>query len=160
MKAIILAGGEGTRLRPLTAHVAKPAVPVMGKPVIVHIIELLKKHGIDKIAITLKYLPSTIKDTVSMYLPDVNVEFFTEQIPLGTAGSVNNCEGYTDDDFIVVCGDAMTDVNLTEAMNYHYKKESKLTIITKKVDCPSDYGVVLTDTNIQLERTIEAKLKR
>ncbi len=147
MKAIILAGGEGTRLRPLTAHVAKPAVPVMGKPVIVHIIELLKKHGIDKIAITLKYLPSTIKDTVSMYLPDVNVEFFTEQIPLGTAGSVNNCEGYTDDDFIVVCGDAMTDVNLTEAMNYHYKKESKLTIITKKVDCPSDYGVVLTDTN-------------
>ena len=82
-----------------------------------------------------------------MYLPDVNVEFFTEQIPLGTAGSVNNCEGYTDDDFIVVCGDAMTDVNLTEAMNYHYKKESKLTIITKKVDCPSDYGVVLTDTN-------------
>lgn len=145
MKAIILAGGEGTRLKPLTINVAKPAVPVIGKPVIVHIIELLKKHGIDKIAVTLKYLPSTIKEILSIYMPDTHIDYFTEKTPLGTAGSVKNCEGYTDDDFVVICGDAMTDVNLTEAMEYHIRKESKITIITKIVDHPSEYGVVLID---------------
>lgn len=145
MKAIILAGGEGTRLRPLTSGLAKPAVPVMNKPVIIHIIELLKKHGISNIAVTLKYLPLTVKETVNRYFPENKIEFFVENIPLGTAGSVKNCQNFIDEDFLVISGDAMTDVDLSKAIDFHREKNSKITIISKKVQYPSQYGVIIAD---------------
>lgn len=148
LKAIILAGGEGTRLRPLTTNVAKPVVPVMNKPVIVHIIELLNKHNINKIAVTLKYLPTTVKDVISSYFPENHIEFFTETIPLGTAGSVRNCKDFIDTDFVVISGDAITDIDLTAAMNYHIKNNSILTIVTKRVKKPTQFGVVLTNNNV------------
>ena len=147
MKAIILAGGEGTRLRPLTVNIAKPVVPVMNKPVIVHIIDLLYKNGITDIAITLKYLPQTVKDTIELYFPENNIEYYIENTPLGTAGSVRNCKDFIDSDFLVISGDAMTDIDLSAAINFHLKNDNKITIITKKVNYPSEYGVVLTDKN-------------
>lgn len=147
MKAIILAGGEGTRLRPLTVNVAKPVVPVMNKPVIVHIIDLLYKNGITDIAVTLKYLPQTVKDTIEIYFPENNIEYYVEATPLGTAGSVKNCKEFIDSDFLVISGDAMTDIDLSAAINFHLKNDNKITIITKKVSYPSEYGVVLTDKN-------------
>ena len=89
MKAVIMAGGEGTRLRPLTCDLPKPMVPVLNKPIMEHIINLLKKHGITDIAVTLAYLPEKIKE----YFQDgrdfeVNLKYFVETEPLGTAGSV------------------------------------------------------------------------
>lgn len=147
MKAIILAGGEGTRLRPLTVNVAKPVVPVMNKPVIVHIIDLLYKNGISDIAVTLKYLPQTVKDTIALYYPENNIEYYVENKPLGTAGSVKNCKEFIDSDFLVISGDAMTEIDLSAAINYHLKNNNKITLITKKVNYPSEYGVVLTDNN-------------
>jgi mannose-1-phosphate guanylyltransferase/phosphomannomutase len=95
MKAVIMAGGEGSRLRPLTCDIPKPMVPIMNVPIMEHIINLLKKHGIKDIAVTLMYLPQKIRD----YFGNgsnfgVNIHYFTEDVPLGTAGSVKNAEEF------------------------------------------------------------------
>lgn len=111
MKAIIMAGGEGTRLRPLTCNLPKPMVPIMGKPAMEHIINLLKRHGITEIGVTLAYLPQA----VTGYFGDgaafgVTLRYFTEPQPLGTAGSVKNAEDFlAGDDFLVISGDSLTD---------------------------------------------------
>lgn len=146
MKAIIMAGGEGSRLRPLTCDLPKPMVPVMNKPIMEHIINLLKSHGITEIGVTLMYLPQKIKD----YFGNgsnfgVNLHYFTEETPLGTAGSVKNAEEFLDDSFVVISGDSLTDINLTSAIKYHKEKKSKATLVLTKVDVPLEYGVVITD---------------
>lgn len=148
MKAIIMAGGEGSRLRPLTCDLPKPMVPVMNKPIMEHIIELLKQHGITEIGVTLMYLPQRIKE----YFGDgsnfgVKLHYFTEDTPLGTAGSVKNAEEFLDETFIVISGDSLTNINITEAINYHYLKKSKATLVLTKVDVPLEYGVVILDNS-------------
>ena len=91
MKAVIMAGGEGTRLRPLTCNRPKPMVPIINKPVMEHIIELLKKFNLTDIAVTLQYMPELIKDYFGNGSDfGVNINYYVEQTPLGTAGSVNN----------------------------------------------------------------------
>ena len=117
MQAIILAGGAGTRLRPLTEQVPKPMLPVMNRPLMEHIIHLLKKHNITDIGVTLGYKPDVIKQ----YFKNgsefgVKLTYFTEPEPLGTAGSVKTAERFLDDTFLVVSGDALTDCNLTAAL--------------------------------------------
>lgn len=144
MKAIIMAGGEGSRLRPLTCDLPKPMVPVMNKPIMEHIIELLKIHGITEIGVTLMYLPQKIKE----YFGNgrnfgVNLHYFTEDTPLGTAGSVHNASDFLDDTFIVISGDALTNINLTEAIKFHKQKKSIATLVLSRVSVPLEYGVVL-----------------
>lgn len=158
MKAVIMAGGEGVRLRPLTCTVPKPMVPIGGKPVIEHIVSLLKKHGITQIAVTLKYLPGTIRN----YLGDgkalgVQLEYFTEDRPLGTAGSVAACKGFLspDEDFLVMSGDSLTDVDLTEAIRFHEQHGSKATLVLSHSEHPMDYGVALTDKNGAIKGFLE-----
>ncbi|NMB32892.1 MAG: NTP transferase domain-containing protein [Clostridium sp.] len=146
MKAIIMAGGEGSRLRPLTCDLPKPMVPVMNIPIMEHIINLLKKHGIFEIGVTLMYLPQKIKD----YFGDgsgfgVKLYYFTEDTPLGTAGSVKNAEAFLDETFIVISGDSLTDMDITKAVNFHVSKHSKATLVLTTVDVPLEYGVVITD---------------
>ncbi|MFT8316036.1 MAG: sugar phosphate nucleotidyltransferase [Clostridium sp.] len=146
MKAIIMAGGKGTRLRPLTCNRPKPMMPIMGKPVMQYSLELLKNSGIKDIGITLQYLPDSIID----YFGDgsefgVNLKYFIEASPLGTAGSVKNAEDFLDETFIVISGDAVTDVNLIEALKYHKDKKAVATLILKEVSAPLEYGVVVTD---------------
>lgn len=141
-----MAGGEGTRLRPLTCNVPKPMMSIMEKPVLQYTIELLKKHEIFDIGITLQYLP----DEVMNYFGDgsdfgVNITYFIEEVPLGTAGSVKNAEDFLDDTFLVISGDALTDVDITEAINFHRAKASVITIVLKNIDVPLEYGVVVTD---------------
>lgn len=148
MKAIIMAGGEGTRLRPLTCNIPKPMIPIMGKPVMEYTIELLKKNNITDIGVTLQYLP----DEIINYFGDgkewgVKIRYFIEDIPLGTAGSVKNAESFLDDTFIVISGDSLTDINLSKAIDYHSSKEAVATLVIKEVDVPLDYGVVITDKN-------------
>ncbi|MFZ5988807.1 MAG: sugar phosphate nucleotidyltransferase [Bacillota bacterium] len=146
MKAIIMAGGEGSRLRPLTCDLPKPMVPVMNVPIMEHIINLLKAHGITEIGVTLMYLPQKIKD----YFGNgsnfgVNIHYFTEDTPLGTAGSVKNAEEFLDESFIVISGDSLTDMNISKAIEFHNSKKSKATLVLTRVDVPLEYGVVITD---------------
>ena len=132
MKAVIMAGGEGTRLRPLTCNRPKPMVPIVNKPVMEHIIELLKKYELADVAVTLQYLPDMIKD----YFGDgkefgINLRYYVEDKPMGTAGSVKNAEEFLDDTFIVISGDALTDIDLKKAIDFHFSKGSIATLVLK-----------------------------
>ena len=156
MKAVIMAGGEGTRLRPLTCNRPKPMVPVANRPVMEHIINLIKKHNLTEIAVTLQYMPELIKD----YFDDgsefeVNMRYYTEQNPLGTAGSVKNAEEFLNDTFIVISGDALTDIDLSKAIEFHQNNGSIATLVLKKVDIPLEYGVVVTDREGRITRFLE-----
>lgn len=156
MQVIIMAGGEGSRLRPLTCDRPKPMVPVLNKPVMEHAIDLCKKHGLTDIGVTLQYMPEEIKD----YFGDgsdfgVSLKYFVEETPLGTAGSVKNASKYLKETFVVVSGDALTDINLTAVLAYHKRKKSMATLILKSVDVPLEYGVVITDTSGRITRFLE-----
>lgn len=156
MKAIIMAGGEGSRLRPLTCDMPKPMVPVMNRPIMEHIIELLKSHGITEIGVTLMYLPQKIRD----YFGNgshfgVNLHYFIEDTPLGTAGSVKNASDFLDETFVVISGDALTDMDLTAAIEFHKNKKAKATLVLAKVEVPLEYGVVITDENGAIVRFLE-----
>jgi len=156
LKAVIMAGGEGTRLRPLTCNRPKPMVPVVNKPIMEHIIDLLKKYGFTDIIATLQYMPEAIKE----YFGDgkefgVNLNYIVEVNPLGTAGSVKSAEEFLDDTFIVVSGDALTDANLEKAVEFHFEKGSIATLLLKRVDVPLEYGVVVTDETGRITRFLE-----
>ncbi len=156
MKAVIMAGGEGTRLRPLTCNRPKPMVPVAGKPVMEHITTLLKNHGIYDIAVTLQYLPDLIREHFGdggMY--GVKMRYYIEHEPLGTAGSVKNAESFLDDTFLVISGDALTDIDLTKAVQFHKEREAMATLLLKRVDIPLEYGVVVTDSSGRVIRFLE-----
>ena len=132
-----MAGGEGTRLRPLTCGRPKPMVPIANKPVMEHIIDLLKRHKIVNVAATLQYMPDLISD----YFGDgdsfgIKMRYYIEQKPLGTAGSVKNAEDFLDETFLVISGDALTDIDLNRAIAFHKDKRSFATLILKRVDVP------------------------
>ncbi len=156
MKAVIMAGGEGTRLRPLTCGIPKPMVPVLGKPVMEYIIKLLKRYGIKDIAVTMAYLPSVIMDYFNTGEDwGVNLKYFIEDTPLGTGGSVKNAGEFLDDTFVVISGDALTDLDIQKAVDYHYAKKSKATIVLKKESIPLEYGVIITDEYGRIDRFLE-----
>jgi mannose-1-phosphate guanylyltransferase/phosphomannomutase len=147
MKAIIMAGGEGSRLRPLTCDLPKPMVPVMNVPIMEHIIELLKLHGIKEIGVTLAFLPQKIKSYFGNGSSlGVKLHYFAEDSPLGTAGSIKNAEDFLDETFVVISGDSLTNINLTDAISFHRTKKSKSTLVLTRVDVPLEYGVVITDS--------------
>jgi mannose-1-phosphate guanylyltransferase/phosphomannomutase len=157
MKAVIMAGGSGTRLRPLTSSLPKPMVPVANKPMAEHIVDLLKRHGLNDIIFTLWYLPDAIRD----YFGDgtefgVRVKYSTEEgRPLGTAGCVKAVQDELDSTFIVISGDSLTDIDLTKAVKFHKEKKSKATIVLKRVENPLEYGVVITDNEGKIQRFVE-----
>jgi len=151
-----MAGGEGSRLRPLTSGVPKPLVPVVGKPVMEHILRLLRTHGITDVVVTLQYLGSAIRD----YFGDgsdfgVDITYVVEDAPLGTAGSVKNAQEYLDEPFIVISGDALTDIDLGKVMAYHREKAASATIVLTSVSNPLEYGVVITNPDGTINRFLE-----
>ncbi|MBE5761304.1 MAG: hypothetical protein E7334_04840 [Clostridiales bacterium] len=150
MKAIIMAGGEGSRLRPLTCEKPKPLMPVLGKPVMRYAVELLHKHGIYDIAATIAYRGNLIKEEFSD-----SVVFFEERMPLGTAGSIKNAKEFLNAPFIVISGDALTDVDLTDAVAFHKNSGALATLILKRVEDPLEYGVVVTDKRGKVKRFVE-----
>ena len=156
MKGIIMAGGAGSRLRPLTCDLPKPMVPIMNQPVMAYGIKLLRKHGIKEIGVTLQYRPEQIMD----YFCDgseygVRLHYFIEEIPLGTAGSVKNAGDFIDQPFVVVSGDALTDVDLKSAIEFHKRNKSVATLILKRIEVPLDYGVVVTSQTGRIIRFLE-----
>ncbi|WP_078413770.1 sugar phosphate nucleotidyltransferase [Priestia abyssalis] len=160
LKAIILAGGEGMRLRPLTYRTPKPMLPLLNKPVLEYMIEHLKHHGIIDIAITLSHLPASIKD----YFGDgsrwgVHISYFLEELPLGTAGALRNAQSFIEGPCLVVSGDALTTIDFNESINYHRKKNGIMTVITKKSSTPFRYGTVLSRLDGKVEKVIEKPRK-
>ncbi len=146
MKAVVIAGGEGSRLRPLTIGRPKPMVPLLNKPVIGHIIDLLKSHGITDIIITLQYRAEDIQE----HFRDgkdfgVNIRYSVEEIPLGTAGGVKLAEDWLDETFIVISGDALTDFDLSAICKFHHEHQAIATLTLTRVANPLEYGVVITE---------------
>ena len=156
MKAIIMAGGKGTRLMPLTNSIPKPMVNIIDKPVLEYVINLCKNHGITEIGITLGYLPDAIVD----YFGDgkkfgVNITYFFEDEPLGTAGGVKNAEGYLGEDFVVLSGDAYSEIDLTRAIEFHKQKESLFTIVATPHPNPVGYGIIELDFENRIKKFVE-----
>ncbi len=156
MKAIIMAGGEGSRLRPLTCDCPKPMVSLFDKPVMHYAVELLKRHGVREIAATLQYLPDRVKDYFSDGAHmDVSMRWYTEKHPLGTAGSVKQAQDFLDETFVVLSGDGVTDCDLTAALRMHCASNALATIVLKRVENPLEYGVVITDEHGRITRFVE-----
>jgi dTDP-glucose pyrophosphorylase len=147
MKAVIMAGGMGSRLQPLTIGCPKPMVDFVDKPVLVHILDLLKRHNFVQVIITSHYMADYIKN----YIGDgsrmgMKIQYAVEEAPLGTAGSVKNAEVYLDDEaFLVISGDAITDIDLSGMLLFHREKKALATLALKHVSNPHEYGVVVTD---------------
>ncbi|MEQ7053161.1 sugar phosphate nucleotidyltransferase [Paenibacillaceae sp. P-4] len=156
MKAVIMAGGKGTRLRPLTLGTPKPMVPLLNRPCMEYIIELLKRYDIHQIAVTVQYLPDVIRNHFgdgTKY--GVQLHYFEEDAPLGTAGSIKNAESFLNESFIVISGDALTDFNLRQAIHYHKEKQAIATMVLTQVSLPLEYGVVMTDEEGRVSRFLE-----
>jgi mannose-1-phosphate guanylyltransferase/phosphomannomutase len=156
MKAVVMAGGEGTRLRPLTSNQPKPMVPVVGKPCMEHILELLRDHGMDDVIVTVAFLPQSIRsyfgqgETLGM-----QVGYSVEESPLGTAGSVRLAGRQLDETFLVISGDALCDVDLSALVAFHKEKGAAVTIGLKSVENPLEFGIVVTDEEGRIERFLE-----
>jgi mannose-1-phosphate guanylyltransferase / phosphomannomutase len=156
MKAVVMAGGAGSRLRPLTINHPKPMVPMVNKPVIGHIMDLLKRHGITDVVVTLQYMAEDIQD----YFGDgqslgMNITYSVEETPLGTAGSVKQAQQLLDETFIVISGDAVTDIDLSAVIEFHRARRALATITLYRVSEPLEYGVVIVDETGRIQRFLE-----
>lgn len=156
MKAVVMAGGEGSRLRPLTLGRPKPMVPIVSRPVTEHILLLLKKHGITEVILTLQYMA----DSIQSYFGDgsrlgMHIEYSIEDVPMGTAGSVKLAQHLLTDTFIIISGDAMTDIDLDAIVAYHKANRSMATITLARVPNPLEYGVVITTPDGKIRQFLE-----
>lgn len=156
MKAIIMAGGAGTRLRPLTCDCPKPMMRLIDRPVMEYALALLKRHGVGEAAATLGYLP----ERISGYFGDgaqfgIALRYYTERTPLGTAGGVKKARDFLDETFCVLSGDGVTDADLTEALSFHRAHAAKATMILKRVANPMAYGLVMSDADGRITRFYE-----
>lgn len=156
MKAVVMAGGQGTRLRPLTSNQPKPMVPVVNKPTVQHILELLQRHGINEVVMTLAFLPRLIRnhfgDGSSL---GMSIEYTVEETPAGTAGSVRLAKDLLDSTFLVISGDALTDFDLNSIIAFHNEREAMITIALKSVANPLEFGVVIIDEEGRIQRFLE-----
>ncbi len=151
-----MAGGKGTRLLPVTCGIPKPLAHIVNKPMLVHIIELLKKHGITDVILTTRYLADQIQEFFgdgSEY--GVNISYSVEEKALGTAGGVKLVHDQLDDTFLVLSGDVLTDFDLTKLLDFHKKNKAAVTIGLTRVENPLEYGIVITDQNGRISRFLE-----
>ena len=156
MQAVVMAGGEGTRLRPLTTRQPKPMVRIVNRPMLEHAINLLRQHRFGDIVLTLHYMPEIIKE----YFQDgaeynVKLDYLIEDKPLGTAGGVKNAEQFIDDTFLVISGDVLTDINLSEVLHFHKQNAALATIVLTRVPNPVEYGIVITDKSGRVRQFLE-----
>src|SRR6266571_7481044 len=156
MQAVVMAGGEGSRLRPLTINRPKPMVPIVDKPCLGHIFELLKRHGIEESFVTLQYLASVIQDSygdgggIGMRL-----RYSVEETPLGTGGSVRQIVPDLDGTFLVISGDALTDIDLSKVIAFHRERNAAVTLTLVHVPNPLEYGVVITGEDGRITKFLE-----
>lgn len=156
MRAMILAAGEGTRLRPLTSDRPKPMVDLAGRPLIAHLIELLRIHGVRDIAVNLHHKP----DALRSYLGDgsgfgVHITYSHEEVLLGTAGAVKKLERFFKETFLVLYGDVLTDIDLSSLVSFHRQERSLLTMALHEANDPTRCGMVELDAGGRVKRFVE-----
>jgi len=156
MKAVILVGGEGTRLRPLTCNTPKAMVPILNRPFLEHLLRYLEKHGIKDIILAMGSLPDPIQSRLGDGTQlGVRLTYLVEESPLGTAGAVKNAEPFLDGPFLAFNGDVLTEIDLTAMMRRHQQIKPKVSMALIPVDNPTIYGVVETDAQGMVERFVE-----
>jgi mannose-1-phosphate guanylyltransferase / phosphomannomutase len=156
MKAVIMAGGEGTRLRPLTSNTPKPMLPLANRPMMEHIVRLLKTHGFDDIVVTVAFQANAIRTYFGNGAEfDVRMVYATEEMPLGTAGSVRNAMDELGEPFLVISGDVLTDIDLSAICDFHKEKGAMATIALKAMENPLEFGIVITRDDGSIERFLE-----
>ncbi len=156
LQAVIMAGGEGSRLRPLTSNLPKPMLPVGNRPMMEHIVRLLARHGVTDVVATVQFLSSIIRN----YFVDgselgVAMSYATEEVPMGTAGSVLGARELLEGTFLVISGDALTDLDLTEVVMAHAARAAAATLVLKRMQDPLEFGIVMTNDNGRIERFLE-----
>lgn len=156
MKAVIMAGGFGTRIQPLTSNIPKPMIPLANRPIMLHIVELLKKHGITDLVMLLYHQPDVIKN----FFRDgadfgVKIDYVTPLQDMGTAGAVKCAEKYLDERFMVISGDLLTDFNLKKIIDFHVDNKALATITLTPVKDPLQFGVVITDKQKRISKFLE-----
>lgn len=157
MKAVVMAGGFGTRIQPLTNAMPKPMLPILNKPMMEHIIKSLKAIGVDEFIVLLYFMPDVIRD----YFKDgkklgVTIHYVVPDDDYGTAGAVKFAEEYLkDDSFIIVSGDLVTDFDFEKIVAYHKEKQAKLSITLTPVENPLDFGVVIANSSGRIEKFLE-----
>lgn len=156
MKAVILVGGEGTRLRPLTCNIPKPMVPVVNRPFLEHTLSYLKRHNINEVILAMGYLPHRIKEHFRDGKDyDIKLTYEVEDSPMGTGGAVRRLAHLLDDTFVVMNGDVYTDLNITEMVAMHREKKSVCSIAMVPVDDPTKYGVIETSPSNKIRKFTE-----
>jgi mannose-1-phosphate guanylyltransferase/phosphomannomutase len=157
VKAVVMAGGEGTRLRPMTVSMPKPLLPIVNKPIMEHVLRLLARHGFDETVVTVQFLASLVRN----YFGDgedlgMRLHYATEETPLGTAGSVKNAEHLLrDDTFLVISGDALTDFDLSDLVKFHHDKGALVTVCLTRVPDPLEFGITIVDEEGRVQRFLE-----
>ena len=152
-----MAGGEGTRLRPMTANQPKPLLPVVNKPIMEHVLRLLKRHGFTETVVTVQFLASLVRN----YFGDgedvgMSLQYATEETPLGTAGSVKNAEdALRSGPFLVISGDALTDIDLTALVRYHKENGALVTVGLTRVPNPLEFGIIIVGEDGRIQRFLE-----
>jgi len=156
MKGVILAGGLGTRLRPLTLNLPKPMVPMVNRPIMLTNLELLKKHDITDIVISIYYQPEIIQDffRAGTHL-GVKIKYVKPDSDYGTAGSVKAAAEFLTEPFLVISADVLTDFDLKEVINFHREKEALATMVLTRVENPLSFGVVITNQEGKILRFLE-----
>lgn len=158
MDAIVLVGGEGTRLRPLTYDAPKQMLPIVDRPLVEHVVSWLGRHGVDRVVLSLGYRPDAFVEAYpDGILAGLNVVYATEPEPLDTAGAVRFAAGVAGvaDRFLVVNGDVLTDFDLTSLVSFHHERGGEATIYLTPVADPSAFGVVPTDDRGRVVAFIE-----
>lgn len=156
MRAVILVGGEGTRLRPLTCHTPKPMLPLGNRPFLEHVLDYLKGHGINDVVLSMCYRP----DIIQSHFGDgssfgLRLTYEVESVPLGTAGGVKNVAGHLDETFFVFNGDVLTDLDLGAMLEHHRSAGAQVTIALTSVSDPTAYGLVETSPEGRIQQFIE-----
>ncbi len=156
MKAVLMAGGFGTRIQPLTINLPKPMIPLANRPIMLHILELLQKHGINDLVLLLYHQPEIIKN----FFGDgsefgVRITYVTPLEDLGTAGAVKAAAKYLDERFLIISGDLLTDFDLSRVLDFHQKKKALATITLTSVKDPLQFGVVITDKQGRITKFLE-----
>lgn len=151
-----MAGGEGTRLRPLTSNQPKPMLPMANRPMMEHVVGLLRQHGMTDIVVTVAFMANAIRS----YFGDgselgVRMVYATEETPLGTAGSVLNAREELDERFLVISGDVLTDIDLSAVVDFHERKGALATLALCSVENPLEFGIVIADEHGGIERFLE-----
>src|SRR5215208_328400 len=156
MQAVILVGGEGTRLRPLTSTVPKPVVPLVDRPFIVYMLEWLRRHGVDDVIMSCGFLATSVRNVLGDGSQlGLRLRFVEEPEPRGTAGALKYAESLLDDCFLMLNGDVLTDIDLTAQIAQHKRTGARATLALVPVDDPSAYGLVRTASDGSVEAFVE-----